>query len=528
MARHSFLSLIFLACVLAGCASPSAPSLTFPRAPLTRNDHEIWYDTNADGKPDFGLVRDESGKINLLEYDDNEDGRPDRIYRLSDYENSAVPHLVILLDSIPYQAVAERYRAGDFNFFDPPQKVIPPFPSMSEQIFSRILHAPPLPGVVDDAYDPRRNGHNSGILQRVEGYHQPWEYRCNYVATYWESVQSFLEPRKWFNIEMARARQALDTSPDRVTVVYIASSSSMLCKYARPGLDEVLDEAQRLCLQVLYERHGAVKISMCADHGHNLVKSQNIHFEQTLKAAGFNPTGKIQKPNDVVLDLDGLVTYLGIHTTEPQKVADALLTRSEIELVTYMEQDKVIVRDPRSAVGIEYRAPGRFRYFPLPWYSGGGQGWGPSSRGTAEPPPLPSPGVPGEGIEVGDPLHYRPVLEALRAAGKLDADGFASDQDWFDATVDHQFPDAPRRLWDAYHGLVVDPPTIMLTVHDGYSAGDERLRQFITMLSTHGGLNQVNSATFLMTMNGRSHHPIRSFDIIPTIEPGYELPVRPR
>src|SRR5690349_17654130 len=36
--------------------------------------------------------------------------------------------------------------------------------------------------------------------------------------------------------------------------------------------------------------------------------------------------------------------------------------------------------------------------FPLPRYAGGGLGWGPDLRAFDEPPPSPSPGVPGEGM----------------------------------------------------------------------------------------------------------------------------------
>jgi hypothetical protein len=46
------------------------------------------------------------------------------------------------------------------------------------------------------------------------------------------------------------------------------------------------------------------------------------------------------------------------------------------------------------------------------------------------------------------------------------------------------------------------------------------------MASTHGGLNQINSATFLLTMTGRASKPLRSADIIPTVVPGYVLPIR--
>ena len=44
----------------------------------------------------------------------------------------------------------------------------------------------------------------------------------------------------------------------------------------------------------------------------------------------------------------------------------------------------------------------------------------------------------------------------------------------------------------------------------------------IKMASTHGGLNQANSATFAITMTGRLHAAVRHEDVLATIEPGYE------
>ena len=169
------------------------------------------------------------------------------------------------------------------------------------------------------------------------------------------------------------------------------------------------------------------------------------------------------------------------------------LRRGEVELVTYLQGDRVIVRDRDGTATIEHR-DGSFRYTPINH----------------------------------DVLGYGDVIARLRQEGKVSADGFIADADWFTATIDHTFPDAPRRLWDAFHGEVINPPQLMLTVHDGYSAGDNGWRHFITMASTHGGLNQINSATFLLSMTDRVTKPVRSREIIPTVEPGYELPVRKR
>ena len=195
----------------------------------------------------------------------------------------------------------------------------------------------------------------------------------------------------------------------------------------------------------------------------------------------------------MVIDLGGLVTYLGLHTREPAAVAEALLSRDEVELVTYQQRDQIIVKSHRGAAAIDYRA-GRFRYTAID----------------------------------GDPLGYAGLADSWRQRGKTDGDGFIADEDWFPDAVDLGFPDGPRRLWDAFHGQVVNPPDVMLTLRDGFCAGDQALRRFITMQSTHGGLNQINSATFLLTMTGRAAKPLRSGQVIPTIEPSLDLTARAR
>ena len=139
-----FLSLSFA--LLVGCA-PSE-RLTFPDAPVREAGDLTWYATSAayDG-PDFALRKDPAtGRVEAVWYDDDRDGIVDRVYRLADYREDHVPHLIVLLDSIPFNEVAKRYEAGDFRWFEPPQKVIAPFPSLTEVCYTDLTHAPPRPG----------------------------------------------------------------------------------------------------------------------------------------------------------------------------------------------------------------------------------------------------------------------------------------------------------------------------------------------------------------------------------------------
>src|SRR5206468_3203788 len=107
-----------------------------------------------------------------------------------------------------------------------------------------------------------------------------------------------------------------------------------------------------------------VKISMMADHGHNLMTSKNIDVEDLLKSGGFRIAKRLEKTGDVVPEINGLVTYAAVRTTEPQRVADRLLTHEGIELAMYMEGDRVIVRDHQGSAAIDAK-DGKLRYAPI-------------------------------------------------------------------------------------------------------------------------------------------------------------------
>jgi hypothetical protein len=188
-----------------------------------------------------------------------------------------------------------------------------------------------------------------------------------------------------------------------------------------------------------------------------------------------------------VVEQDGLVNYLGIHTRRPAAVAQALIKHPEIELVMHMANDRVIIRRADATAAIEYR-DGRFAYSPID----------------------------------GDPLDYKPVMESLRAAGRADADGLAERSDWFAATIDHQWPDAPARIWEAFRLMSVSTPDVMVTTRPGFYVGQASFEWFIDMESTHGGLDQQDSATFVLTMTGRADRPMRTEEVLETIEPRYD------
>ncbi len=486
MSRPAWIGWLVCLMAVGGCVAPRA-RLAFPTAPVSADAAGRWYDTDGDGRVDFSLTPDDSGRLDVLGYDDNQDGIADRVYRISDHPPGTVPHLIVLFDSIPYELAAERARDGGWTWFDPPRKVIPPFPTMSPVIFTRLIGAEPLPGPINEYYDRARGRKASRLRERLFGDMNPWERRLHYRLKYWENGLAFLYPRRWLRVDLARAKRAFDRSSDHVTLVYLASTSGMLSQHGSDGARECLDGLEQLCLQVLYERQGAVKISALADHGHMLSAGERIDVERMLKDAGFRPTNRLRCEDDVVVDQDGLVNYGGVHTRRAAEVCGALVAHPEIELAIYLDGEQVIVRGGRGSAAIEHR-DGGYRYTVIDY----------------------------------DVLSLGPVAEALAARGKADSEGFIASRDWFDATIDHEWPDALFRLWEAFHGLVIHTPDVMFTTAPGYYIGRPFFDRFIDMASTHGGLNQQDSATFVLTMTGRAPGPMRSGEVLRTIEPAYD------
>jgi hypothetical protein len=459
---------------LTSCA-PWGPKLSFPKHPLRKSSAETWYDTNNNHKPDFALHRDPAGAIDSLLYDDNQDGSPDRTYNLSEYSPEKIPHVIILLDSLPYQLALDRYNAGNFRYFTRPAKVIGVFPTLTELCYTRVLGTPPLAGMTEQFYDPQKNKIHSGWWERTTGYQQPWEHQLAYNARYLEASFTYLNPRAWLPIEMGRIRRAINSSPTRRTIVYAVSASGMACKFGLDGMNQTLDAANQLCLQLLHERQGAIQITLMADHGHNLIESHSASksLKNALTRAGYKTTTSIHSDQDVVIELAALVNYVGVRTKRSPDVARALITAPEVEFAIYQQDNSIIIQSADGSAAIDYEN-GNYRYRIL----------------------------------THDVLHY----------GKLSGQ-FASAQSWFTATQDAQYPDAPERLWEAFHGLVLNPPEVMLTLKPGFFAGKETLQHFIQMKSTHGSLDQQNTATFLMTMRRNLPDAVRSDDILNLVEP---------
>jgi hypothetical protein len=97
---------------------------------------------------------------------------------------------------------------------------------------------------------------------------------------------------------------------------------------------------------------------------------------------------------------------------------------------------------------------------------------------------------------MGDPLDYRPVVEALALKKLLDAAGFATADDWMAATMTNHYPLALERIVRGLTRVTLNPATILISLDNDYVHCEwlmQRGADLSTFSSTHGALDTLNS-----------------------------------
>jgi hypothetical protein len=228
-----------------------------------------------------------------------------------------------------------------------------------------------------------------------------------------------------------------------------------------------------------------VRFTLFADHGHGLVPCKRVSFKPLLREAGFRVAGSIRDDKDVVLPAYGLVTYAAVHTRQPEKVAEVILQHPATDLVMYRRV--------------------RFTEEPVTWVGGAGGHQGDIAIVVRNRQAEAEIRTHGDGIlyepRTGDPLKLAPVLERLAVEGKTASKGAVNDRDWFEATVNHQYPDALHRIRYAFEKgqLVENPADLLVSLKEGYACGSGFFSAFVNVASTHGALSQSGSTTFIMS-----------------------------
>ncbi|KPK74726.1 MAG: hypothetical protein AMJ79_13355 [Phycisphaerae bacterium SM23_30] len=477
------LIMILALLIMGGCqAIPDFPAQPRRVTVTAEGGRLLSYDTDEDDRADYEQVLNRAGRKVELRFA-AADGGASGAVNLDDMNGEAAPHFIIALDGVPYDLVEQLYRQGHFRLFYPPSKVISCFPCMTDLAYQRMFGGVRPLAYQAKHFDRRSNRIVPGNEIYLSGLNADWmkklAYRCSTLLDAW----AYVRPEFVFRHELRGMMEVFRQAEGGTYIVYSVGTAGLGTQGGREAIINYLRVVDRLCEQIVYERRGRVKITLLADHGHNMSGRGRVRFEEHLKEFGFRLSDRLQGPHDVVVIDYGLVTYAAFFTEEPAQVADALLQSPVVTLACYPQEGQVVVRslDGRAVIR---RAGGRYSY----------------------------------STEFGDPLGLLPVIAELRRQGKVDGEGFIDDRALFEATIEHEYPDPLRRIWQAFYDLVQEPADLIVCLKDGWCHGSGVFNFLIGgASSTHGSLNQLNCATFLLTMLGETPPALRLEEVMPAL-----------
>ena len=182
----------------------------------------------------------------------------------------------------------------------------------------------------------------------------------NYRAAWWDGLM-YLDPQKVFNHELQGLKKTFAKFQEGEAYGYAVGTAGLGTRYGREGVSKYLCEIDAFCRQLVYERCGRVRITLAADHGHDLTHAQLVSFRDVLEAGGYRETESLRERRDVVVIAFGLVTYAEFYTKDAAGVAECLLNHEGVEFTCYAAGDKVVMIARPACIS---QAPGgELRYY---------------------------------------------------------------------------------------------------------------------------------------------------------------------
>jgi hypothetical protein len=406
---------------------------------------------------------------------------------------AALPkRLIIGLDGISYRDMKalqagitykdthgiQFHRQGFNQGYFPVSRLISTFPSTSDVAWTDIFGDRPLPGYQRTYFSEAANLEIAvnGITTSMEHEKQMhWEVENGFLRTLGyvypshmyqyevhELVRNFLNTRSGGDNFYAYVR-----TPDDAQHLS-RDTFAMLC-----ALDEKLQELRaRYKAQEGHE----LEILILSDHGNNHAGvGQRVEVRTFLKNAGYRITNSIANPKDVVLPTVGIESWVEIHNAPAE-------TETLMQLLTHLKGVDVLTA----------RFPGQTNRF-IVMNSKGERAiieWNPARNSFRY------------STERGDPINYLPVVEALSQKNRLDADGFATADDWMAETMTNRYPLAVERIVRGHTCVTLNPATILISLNNHYVHSGWLVKkgsELVTFGGTHGSLDDLNSDGILLS-----------------------------
>lgn len=405
------------------------------------------------------------------------------------YSHSSEPRrLVIVLDGVPYQTIAELRAEGRFRRFKAPARMVSTFPSLTNAAMIEILQAEDSPGYEDHYYDRERNRILGTIQDRLQGgkfiqgtFRQTFNYHAPAFKGALAYVAAPVGTIAVAHLDLSTFRKAFRKSDAPLFVAYIGETDSLAHLGGERLLKSLLRALDRTVEELISESNGQLEVEMLSDHGNNYADYTSVELNDAINGAGFKTEKSLKQPNSVVLPKHGLVgaSTLFTHPENRARLAEVCAKTKGVDFAVYQSGEDVIdLISVRGRARVS-RDGDRFKY---------------EDAG-------------------GDPLGLVPIIEELKSRGVVDASGFASRDDWWRATVSHRYVDPLRRLFDGFGKYIKNRADVIVSYEDGYMLGSPFLSLFAQMLATHGNMLRGETEGFAMSTRQELGEAVRGYEL---------------
>jgi len=403
--------------------------------------------------------------------------------------NASTPRrLVIVLDGVPFQTIADLRAEGRFRRFREPARMISTFPSLTNAAMIEILQAEDAPGYEDHYFDRGHNRLLGSIQDRLNGgkfiqgtFRETFDYHAPAFKGSLAYLAAPVGAVVVAHFDLSSFRQAFRQSNAPLFVAYIGETDSLAHLGGEKPLKSFLRTLDRTVEELVVESGGRLEVEMFSDHGNNYADYTEVKLNDAINAAGFKTEKSLTQPNSVVLPKHGLVGSSMLFTAAENRARLAAICAdvAGVDFTVYAPEENVVELTSKRGRARVWRDGDRYKY----------EGFG------------------------GDPLNLNEIIEGMKSRGAVGENGFATRDEWWQATRHHAYVDPLRRLFDGFSKYIKNRADVIVSYEDGYLLGSPLLSVFAQMRATHGNLLRGETEGFAMSTRQSLNEAVRGYEL---------------
>ena len=407
--------------------------------------------------------------------------------------------LLLCLDGVPFETLAEARSAGLFDNFRDPARLLSPFPTLTNVALAEMLGATPPPGY-ESLYFDREAKELRGGVRKYLGRRTPDKVPSSYMdeLDYQEPLPFeflvYVATDTVWRADQRRFRERfLAADPARDFFGFLKATDGLLHIGGPARLSVALESLDRLLREIQRAAGSETEVVLFSDHGMNLVENRRVNLQSHLARNGYEVVSHMRRPRGrrrVSAPAFGLCGYAALYCgeeTDRGELAESLRELEGVDFSVYREGETALVNGGAGRARIHRAERGGELFYRYERLS-------------------------------GDPLRLAPAAHTLGAEGRLDAQGFARDADWLAHTWGHTYPDALANVYGSvFAPRVRHTADVLVSLHDGHYYGATAFSRMVRLLATHGNALRSSSHAFLMSTHRTFLTHVRSTEARPVL-----------